>query len=140
MTSETIETAPLEFVCAGCGQRQAGEGRCLRCGAEGVYDLRRPDTRFFLEELELREERRREERLRWVGVAAGIALVIGLWLIPGFGALRRQIMALPLGLDQLILMVAVSYGIILLLERGFRRPTRFPFLKEPFQKQPPEQC
>ena len=131
MSSEINQTAALHFVCSHCGHRQPEDGTCRGCGSEFTLDLRRPDTRYFLEELELREERKREDRLRWIGVATGIAVVIGIWMIPGYGALRRKIMALPLFLDQLILMVAVSAGIILLLEKLFRKPSRFPYLKEP---------
>ncbi len=115
----------MDFVCVECEHRQAAHGPCEVCGDQGVQDLRNPETLTFLQDLRTRALDRRETILRWVGVGCGIALVLGLWFIPGFWAARRRAFAIPFLFDQWVLMGALAYGIGLLLDKLL--PNRAPY-------------
>ena len=64
--------APMDgnFCCTQCGNRQAGEAKCSRCGSDTIHDLRSRRTRDFLDEIEMRLRDTREGRIR-----AGLAVV-----------------------------------------------------------------
>jgi hypothetical protein len=52
-----------------------------------------------------------------VGVVVGMIIVFGLWCIPGFWDVRARFFAIPLLIDQIVLMAAIAYGIGQLLDK-----------------------
>jgi hypothetical protein len=117
------------WCCVLCGQRQDEQRPCPRCDEDPV-DLRQPDVRLLLEDIEDRQRDGRDRRRTWIAVAVAMVVVIGLWLVPGWWQLRGRLYpGLPFFMDQWAIMVLVA-----LLTRWAlaRRPyrARFPFLAE----------
>jgi hypothetical protein len=116
------------FVCTQCGNRQAGEATCGRCGSDTIHDLRSRRTRDFLDEIEMRLRDTREGRIRAASVIGGMGLVFLLWFIPGYGDLRGSAYpGLPLFADQVIFMIAAALGIHFTLDRVFTKK-KFPYV------------
>jgi hypothetical protein len=70
---------------------------------------------------------RREGRLRLAGVMIGMALIMGLWLVPGYWSMRGVVYpGLPLLFDQWIFMAIIGLAIVKLGARMFK--PRFPYL------------
>ena len=118
----------MSFCCSACGHRQDVDAACGRCGADSLLDLRRRRHRELLEEIDSRLSDRRNDRIRMIGVVAGIATIVAAGiLIPGYWTARAKLFALPLLADQVIYMIVIAFGIITVLERTFNRK-RSPFL------------
>ncbi len=114
--------------CSQCGHRQEGTAACAACGSDTVHDLRRSDTRELLEGIDARRRDRLEGQIRAVAVVASIAVVVALWMVPGYWRLRGRLYpGLPLLADQIIFMCAIAYGLLTLGEARLQRP-RFPYL------------
>lgn len=113
------------WVCLDCGARQAERGPCGRCGKDDTADLRDEKIRELMRDIEQRLADRRDGRLRFLGVAVGMATVFGLWMVPGYWTVRMAI-ALPIFFDQWILMAGIGLGVAAVLRR-YARP-RYPYL------------
>nr|MBA2538473.1 hypothetical protein [Deltaproteobacteria bacterium] len=94
-------------------------------GHDDTLDVRDVKVRELMRDVEQRLTDRREGRLRFLGVGIGMATVIALWMVPGYSTIRQG-MALPLFLDQLILMALIGFGVIKLLMAR----KRFPYLRD----------
>ena len=114
------------WVCIDCGARQADKGKCLACGHDDTLDMHDEKVRELMRDVDGRLASRREGRLRWLGVDTGMVVVFGLWAVPGYWTLRNAI-ALPILIDQWILMALIGFGLMKLLS-GMVRP-RFPYLR-----------
>lgn len=118
-------TAPF-WVCIDCGARQAEKGPCANCGKDDTSDLRDEKIRELMRDVEDRLTRRREGRLRFLGVLVGMAAIGALWFVPGYWDFRAHTFALPILIDQWILMALVGLGVATLLARFGKK--RFPYL------------
>lgn len=93
-------------------------------------DLRSRRTRDFLDEVESRLRDQREGRIRTISVVSAMAIVVALWLVPGYWSLRGRVYpGLPFLADQVILMIGVALGVMKVLEQKLDRP-RFGFVKD----------
>jgi hypothetical protein len=117
----------VDFACSQCGNRQASEIDCTRCGSDTVHDLHSRRARELFEEIDSRLADRAEGRARFLGVIGGMAIVIAAWFIPGYWEARNMMLALPLFADQWLLMAVIAYGLLKVFERALTRP-RFPYL------------
>lgn len=82
---------------------------------------------MLMRDVDQRLADRRDGRLRFLGVAVGMAIVFGLWLIPGYWSMRGTVYpGLPLFFDQWILMAVIGLGIVKL--GGKLIKPRFPYL------------
>lgn len=116
------------YCCTQCGNRQAGEGTCSRCGSDTIHDLRSRRTRDFMEEIESRLRDQREGRIRAASVIGGMGVVILAWFVPGYADLRGTAYpGLPIFADQVIFMIVAALGIHFALDRVFKGQ-RFPYL------------
>ena len=115
------------WVCIDCGHLQPETGRCGKCSHDDTLDVRDVKVRELMRDVEQRLTDRREGRLRFLGVGIGMAAVICLWMVPGYWTIRQG-MALPLFMDQLILMALIGFGVIKLLMA--RAKKRFPYLRD----------
>src|SRR5688572_28854758 len=114
------------WVCMLCGYRADTDyGECQGCRQGPLLDIRKEDVRELIRDHYSRIRQSREQWWLWLGVAAGILLVLAaLIFIPPYRKMRRA-MALPMGLDQLIIMAAIAYGTQQLMSRMF--PVKPPF-------------
>ncbi|HET9623571.1 MAG TPA: hypothetical protein VFP84_19500 [Kofleriaceae bacterium] len=87
-----------------------------------TLDLREPRVCLLMRDVERRLEDRRQGRFRMIGVLFGMAVVFGMWTLPGYWEARSMTFALPVLLDQWIYMAAVGLGTAWLLKRIFGRP------------------
>jgi hypothetical protein len=117
----------MNWVCIDCGHRQAETGRCGGCGHDDTLDLKDDKVRELMRDIEQRLTDRRETKVRFLGVGIGMAVVIALWAVPGYSTIRQG-MAMPLFLDQLILMALAGFGVVKLLMMRARK--RFPYLRD----------
>jgi hypothetical protein len=113
-----------KFICVPCALPAEAAGDCKRCG-DVLLDTSREDVRQLITDIDDRQRRVREQRLTWVAIAAGFVVVAGLWSIPGFWEARKQFFALPMLVDQLLLITFVSYGLLQLTKRFFPARSRF---------------
>jgi hypothetical protein len=116
------------WACLECGARQAAGGECARCRRDDTADLRDEKVRELARDIEDRLSHQREKRLRFVGVAVGMAVVFAAWLVPGYWSLRNSTFALPFFLDQILLMAGIGLGVLAVLGRSKKK--RFPYLDD----------
>lgn len=120
------------WVCIDCGARQDARGKCRACGHEDTLDAQDEKVRELMRDVDLRLSLRREGRIRVVGVAVGMIVVIALWMVPGYWDLRGRVYpGLPLLADQWMLMAAIAFGVIKLVEAKLVHK-RFPYLRDDF--------
>lgn len=118
------------WVCIDCGTRQSKEGACLACNHDLTLDMNDPKVRELMYDVDLRLAQRREARFRLIGVAVGMVIVFGLWLVPGYWAARGTLYpGLPLFIDQWALMAGIGFGTAKLLEKLYSKK-RFPYLSD----------
>lgn len=118
------------WVCIDCGARQAAQGRCAACGHEDTLDARDERVRELMRDVDLRHGLRWEGRLRFLGVAVGMAAIFGLWLVPGYWDLRGKLYpGLPLFADQWAFMALIAFGVIKVCEKRLVKK-RFPYLRD----------
>jgi hypothetical protein len=115
------------WVCLDCGERQTDEGACRACTHDTTLDLREPTVRLLMRDVERRLAERRQGRFRTIGAISGMAVVFGMWTLPGYWEARSMTFALPVLLDQWLYMAVIGLGIAWLLKRIFDKP-RFPYL------------
>jgi hypothetical protein len=111
-----------------CGYRAAEDGDCRGCRRGPLIDIREDSARELIDRWERERIARRQTTLLWTSIA--IAMVAGVYanaFVPLYQEFRRGI-ALPLFIDQLMIMAALAFGISLLLVRVFRVKPRFPEL------------
>src|SRR3954462_6502073 len=93
------------WVCIDCGARQDTDGACRACHHEMTLDTRDAKVRELMYDVDLRLQQRREGRIRMVSVAIGMAVIFGLWMVPGYWGLRGRLSpGLPIFADQWIAM------------------------------------
>jgi len=130
LTARQIFAAPSyaprmqHFICVPCALPAAAEGSCARCG-DVLLDARRDDVRELLADIDSRHRRAREQRLLWLSIVLAFVIAAGLWSIPGFWAARRYYFALPLLLDQLLMIGLVSFAMMKLTAKLFPARPRF---------------
>jgi hypothetical protein len=107
------------WVCLDCGTRHAESGACRSCG-EPLADTRDERVRDLMHDIDQRLADRRDMRARLLAVAIGILGVVAIWFVPGYWTLRSQLFALPIFLDQWILMISVALVVYLIVKRGGR--------------------
>ena len=116
------------WVCIDCGARQDASGACHRCAHEDTLDARDEKVRELMRDVDGRLADRREGRLRFLGVAVGMAIIFGLWLVPAYWSARGAVYpGLPLFMDQWIFMAVIGLGIVKGGQRVFKT-ARFPYL------------
>jgi hypothetical protein len=113
------------YVCTACATFAEEPGDCNTCG-ETRLDFRRDDVRQLCEDIDSRKRRAREQQILWGAVALSMILVVGLWMVPGFWEARRQFFALPMLVDQLLIMTLLGFGLLKLGSRVFGARPRFP--------------
>jgi hypothetical protein len=118
----------MHWVCIDCGARQPERGRCKGCGHDDTLDTRDERVRELMRDVDLRRAMRLEGRCRFVGVIVGMVVVFGLWLVPHYWD-YEQLIALPFLADQWILMAAIGFGVMKLLESMLDKK-RFPYLTD----------
>jgi hypothetical protein len=100
---------------------------CAACQHDDTLDARKEDVRVLMRDVDQRLADRRDGRMRFVGVIVGMAIVFGLWLIPGYWSMRGTVYpGLPMLFDQWILMAVIGLGIVKL--GGKLGKPRFPYL------------
>ena len=115
------------WVCLDCGARQAVTGMCVACRHDDTPDARKEDVRVLMRDVDQRLADQREGRLRFAGVVIGMAMIFGLWLVPGYWSMRGVMYpGLPLLFDQWIFMAIIGLAIVKLGGRLFT--SRFPYL------------
>jgi hypothetical protein len=114
------------WVCIDCGARHDDKGTCATCSTD-LLDAREEKVRELMYDVDLRIADKREARLRYLGVGIGMAIVIGLWLVPGYWDVRSTTFALPFLADQWLLMAAIGIGVIKGGQKLFSK-RRFPYL------------
>lgn len=118
------------WVCIDCGARQDDKGACAACGHADTLDARDERVRELMRDVDMRLADRREGRLRFLGVGVGMAIVFGLWMVPGYWGLRGRVYpGLPLLIDQWFLMALIALGVIKGGEKLFFKK-RFPYLRD----------
>ncbi|HEY5933935.1 MAG TPA: hypothetical protein VIU61_04855 [Kofleriaceae bacterium] len=118
------------WVCIDCGARQAEEGTCRACKHELTLDMKDAKVRELMYDVDLRLAQRREARFRFIGVAVGMVVVFGLWMVPGYWAARGTLYpGLPMLIDQWLLMAGIGFGTAKLLEKLYSKK-RFPYLSD----------
>ena len=119
------------FACSRCGGRQASGDACHRCRTDSMHDLRSRRARQLFGDAEARYQRERGIRSTRYGAAIGVAVVVVLWLIPGywdlFGGLNRGDRARRLFATQFGILVGVSLAAIAIVDR-ILPARRHPFL------------
>lgn len=122
--------ADQHWVCIDCGARQAEQGPCAACKHELTLDSREEKVRDFMADVEGRLTDQRESRARFIGVLAGMTLVFGAWMVPGYWGLRGRLYpGLPFIADQWLFMILIGLGLSKILAKYLGRP-RFPYLDE----------
>ncbi len=134
------ELAPAEdglppFICGTCGKRYPAAGDCPACSGSALLDLRQETVLEMLEEFDDRAKRSRDQKLLWVGVVIGVAL---LSFVNGFEfwqTLRRSTIVLPFFSDQILLMALLAWGVQRLLIKLYpARPVKPASLSLPLSK------
>jgi len=98
-----------------------------------TLDTRDEKVRDLMYDVDLRLSQKREGRARMAGVAIGMAVIFGLWLVPGYWHFRGRLYpGLPVFMDQWIFMAVIGFGVAKLLEKKFGRK-RFPYLDQNHQ-------
>src|SRR5262245_42009298 len=96
------------WVCLDCGARHAASGGCRACGRPNTCDARDTQVRARMREVERGLAERRTRTYGLIGAICGMALIVGLWTVPGYWHARgRSYPGLPLLFDQWIAMAAV---------------------------------
>src|SRR4051812_31101547 len=127
LVGRSLMTDP--WVCIDCGARQADQGRCAACGHDDTLDARDEKVRELMHDVDRRLADRRDARFRWISVVCGMAIVFGLWLVPGYWGLRgRAYPGLPIFAEQWAFMALIAFGVGKLLEKYIGKP-RFPYLQ-----------
>jgi hypothetical protein len=118
------------WVCIDCGARQAADGTCAACGHEMTLDTRDAKVRDLMYDVDLRLAQRREGRFRMIGVIVGMAVIFGLWMVPGYWPLRGRLYpGLPIFADQWIFMAIIGLLVAKVLEKKLSKK-RFPYLDQ----------
>jgi hypothetical protein len=117
----------VKFACPECAARQDTREKCAACGAEGLVDLSSVRETEYLRKLDRERRDRYGNRARVGSAVVSMAIVIAIWFIPGFWAARRQGFALPLLIDQLLIMIAVAFVVMKVFDR-YAPKTKFPYL------------
>ena len=118
------------WVCIDCGARQDAKGACRACGHEDTLDANDERTRELMRDVDMRLGDRREGRLRFLGVGIGMAVIFGLWTVPGYWGLRGTLYpGIPLFIDQWAFMAIIAFGVIKGGEKLFFKK-RFPYLRD----------
>ncbi len=121
-------TEPLRpYVCTECGRRYGAAGKCTYCESVILVDLRDPETRRRVMEL---EETRRAERTKHqiVFIALPLSAALTAVIALSFPSLKRLLLGMP-GYSGFVLVVGIfALGITLLLRRFFPWRPRFPEL------------
>lgn len=98
-----------------------------------TLDTRDEKVRDLMSDVDLRLSQKREGRARMVGVAVGMAVIFGLWLVPGYWHFRGRLYpGLPVFMDQWIFMAVIGFGVAKLLEKKLGKK-RFPYLDQNHQ-------
>lgn len=114
------------YVCTQCAHIQETDGDCAACAAIGTLDLGKRETIDFLHDIQGREGRRRADRTRYLGVAAGMIAVVLLWTQGWWWDLRGSAYpGLPLLADQILLMTLLAFAAIAGLGKLTRKKPRF---------------
>lgn len=118
----------MNLACPECGNRQSDGTRCTACGYDGVLALDNEQHVELLRDIDERRRERHSARVRIFSVIVAMAIVFGLWLVPGYWGLRGSVFpGLPLFADQWGLMIIIALVLWKLLERLAPKP-RFPYL------------
>jgi hypothetical protein len=109
------------WTCLECTARQATAGACARCGEPDTLDLRSENTRELVRDMAERRRHRAETTARWIGVAVGLVVVFGAWLIPGYWSLRGWVYpGLPFLADQWLFMIVIGVVVMKIAQRVLR--------------------
>ncbi len=111
-------------VCVHCATTSDAAGACARCG-DVLLDTRRDDVRELLADIDARRRRSHDQRMLWLSIVLAFVLAIGLWSIPGYWSARMRYFALPMLLDQLVLIGLLSAGLAALSKRVLPSRPRF---------------
>jgi len=124
----------MNFVCIECGRRQAGPDSCEQCGDTALHDLTKPETIYYLQDVEQRAWDKYDNRTKWIGVVLGMLIIGGLWFVPGYWDVRSKHFAIPFLIDQIIFMAVVAYLLGKVIEKVFPKRPLFDFLDELVKK------
>jgi hypothetical protein len=119
----TPDAAP--FICATCGHRAAAVGDCPHCAETPLLDLRKPEVRELLDDIDSRLRRRRDQQFIWVGVGASIPAVIALASIGAFRDLMT-LMRMNHFIGWIALACILAFGLSRVLLKIFPAPRRLP--------------
>lgn len=111
-------------VCVQCAITTDAPGECARCG-DVLLDTSRDDVRELLADIDDRRRRAHEQRMLWLSIACAFVVAIALWSIPGYWNARIHYFALPMLLDQLLLIGLLSAGLATLTKRLLPSRPRF---------------
>ena len=93
-----------------------------------TLDTKDEKVRDLMSDVDLRLSQKRESRARMIGVGVGMAVIIGLWLVPGYWHFRGRLYpGLPMLIDQWIFMAVIGFGLAKVLEKKLGKK-RFPYL------------
>jgi hypothetical protein len=109
-----------------CGHRAKADGDCPFCRDSPLLDIRDDGVRELIREHDRRRRQSREQKFLWLAVIGSIIVVIAANIfIPNYQQLRRETMALPFFLDQILIMAAIGYVGQLLLSKLFPVKAKF---------------
>ena len=115
--------------CPECGHRQDDGAACASCGYDGLLDLGNMRHRDLLRDIDRRKLDKHNDRSLKLAVAIAMAIVIGMWFIPGYWSFRMQAIALPLLIDQWAIMIVFALGIQKVIERAAPKK-KFPWIDD----------
>ena len=119
----------MTFACPECSHRQEAGDRCGKCNYDGLLDLSKLRNRELLRDIDRRAEDKHDDRVRKLSVAIAMGGIIACWFIPGFWSMRMQAFALPLLLDQWLLMLGLAMLIMKVWER-YPPKKKFPWVDD----------
>jgi len=79
-------------------------------------------VRELIDDINQRKRSAHEQRFLWLSIAAAFVVMFGVWSIPGYWALRRFLFALPLLIDQQLILLGLSFLFVKLSRKLFRPP------------------
>jgi len=118
----------MKLACPECGHRQDAGERCATCSYDGMLDLANEQHVELLRDIDHRRRDKHSDRTRLLAVGISLAVVFGLWLVPGYWSWRGVAYpGLPFFADQWFFMIVIALGVWKLLGRTAPKP-RFPYL------------
>lgn len=118
----------MRYYCPVCGHGQSEDATCASCGTGPALDIEDERQRKTLEREDARWRRSRNMRFLSIAVVIGIAVLVVVSMIPGYSELRMRAFALPLGFDNVLLVLAVAFAADIALVKWQGKRRKFAFL------------